>query len=132
MNKITRTVIAAAVAGAAVFSMSACTASNDEQRIINPIPEPKAIDLNSYSGETVDVTAGGSVVINVNVGTQADWDGKSSDEKVATFIKGIYTDNVVATPGIVAVGAGKATITLENTVTGDEKTIKVEVKAASK
>ena len=132
MNKIAKTFIAAAVAGAAVFSMSACTASNEPERIINPIPEPKSIDINSYGGETVDVTVGGSIVINVDAGTQADWEGTSSDEKVATFIKGIYTDNVVATPGIVAVGAGKASIKLENTVTGDEKTVKLEVKAAKK
>lgn len=128
MNKLAKTLITVAVAGAAVFSMSACSGTGDQTHTISPIPEPKTIDLLSYGGEAIDITAGQSIIINVENGTQADWTGKSSDEKVAVFISGIYTDNVVATPSINVLSAGKAKVTLTNEKTKTEKVVQIEAK----
>lgn len=128
MNKIAKTLVGLTVASVAVFGLSACTAEEKQEEIINPIPAPVSVDLASYDGNTIEAQVGSAVILQVANGTEADWEGKSSDEKVATFVKGIFTDNVVAIPSITPVAEGKATVTVTNTVTGEEKTLKVEVK----
>lgn len=128
MNKIAKTLVGLTVASVAVFGLSACSNGDAKEEIINPIPAPVSVDLASYDGKTIEAKVGSAVILQVANGTEADWEGKSSDEKVAVFVKGIFTDNVVAIPSITPVAEGKATVEVTNSVTGEEKTLKVEVK----
>lgn len=128
MNKIAKTIVGLTVASVAVFGLSACSQEKASEEIINPIPAPVSVDLASYDGKTIEAQVGSAIILQVANGTEADWEGTSSDEKVAVFVKGIFSDNVVAIPSITPVAEGKATIDVANTVTGEEKTLKVEVK----
>lgn len=128
MNKIAKTIVGLTVASVAVFGLSACSQEKASEEIINPIPAPVSVDLASYDGKTIEAQVGSAIILQVANGTEADWEGTSSDEKVAVFVKGIFSDNVVAIPSITPVAEGKATIDVTNSVTGEEKTLKVEVK----
>lgn len=127
INKVTKTLAVAVVAGAAIFSLSACSAPAPTHTIA-PMPAPTSIDLATFgSGGKVKTTVGSAVILQVANGTEADWTGTTSDDKVAVFVQGIYTDNVVAIPSINPKAEGKATIKLHNVKTDADKTIEVEV-----
>lgn len=127
MNKVAKILVGLSVASVAVFGMTACSSTNDKAPIIDPIPAPTSIDLASYNGDTVKAKVGAAIILQVASGTEADWTGKSSDEKVAMFVQGINTPNVVAIPSITPLSEGKAEVTLDNAKTGEEKVVKVEV-----
>lgn len=129
-GKFSKVAVAGVIALATVFSATACSSDPKPEEMIQPIPAPSFVDLAAYKGETIPVVVGGTVVLNVANGTQGDWTGKSKDDKVAVFIEGIFTDNVVATPGINAVSEGKTSISLTNKNTDETKTLKVEVTKA--
>ena len=127
MNKVTKTIAIAVIAGSAVFSLSACSTPAPVETI-TPMPAPTSVDLASFkSGDTVKAKVGSAVILQVANGTEADWEGTTSDDKVAVFVQGIFTDNVVAIPSINPIAEGKATIKLTDAKTGESKTIQLEV-----
>ena len=153
INKVTKTAAIAALAGVAIFGLSACAAdtksdtsspsasssavtpnSSDEASpsstpIGGNIVAPVVVDITSLNGTTQNIIAGQVLDINVTDEDPSVWSGVSSDPTVASVTEGSKTDMVTTNPGVNGVKAGNATVTFTNSFTKEVVTFTVVVAA---
>lgn len=145
-NKITRIAAITALAGVAVFGLSACATSDeaaeDSTVVVQPTTDPSVIggdvlapvteavaDLATKG--TVDVPVGAVLNINVPDADTSVWSATSSDPAVATFTAGVAGTNGSATtnPGFTAEMVGTTKVTLTNSATGETVNFTINVVA---
>lgn len=146
-NKITRIAAITAIAGVAVFGLSACATSDEASEgsstvVVEPTTEPSVIggdvlapvteavaDLATKG--TVDVPVGAVLNINVPDADTSVWSATSSDPAVATFTAGVAGTNGSATtnPGFTAAKVGTTKVTLTNSATGEVVNFTINVVA---
>jgi hypothetical protein len=107
-------VVAAAVALAGCASPAPSTPASSATPIGGDIVAPVTMSANDLQGATVDLVVG--QVLNITTGDLAveSYRGEVSDPEVATFVPGREEDGATFNPGITAVGAGSADVTLTN------------------
>jgi hypothetical protein len=88
---------------------------------------PIIADLNSIDGTTVEVPAGGTIDLTGDSTTYTDWTGEISDPKVAEFVAGKDEGGASFNPGIKALEAGEAEVTLNNSTSNKTVTFTVKV-----
>jgi hypothetical protein len=104
-------------------SATTTAAVSGSSSVLPPIIE----DLNSIDGKTVDLKVGGHIDLTGDSTTYKDWTGEISDPKVAEFTAGKDEGGASFNPGIVALAAGEATVTLTNSTSNKTVTFTVKV-----
>jgi hypothetical protein len=107
-------VVAAAVALAGCAATAPVTPASSATPIGGDIVAPVTMSANDLQGATVDLVVG--QVLNITTGDLAveSYTGEVSDPEVATFVAGREEDGTTFNPGITAIGAGSAAVTLTN------------------
>lgn len=123
----------------AVFTaalLSGCSSTGQPDAIITAAPTITAVPNADKSpvempfstivdnGE-VRLQEGSLVNITGIEGNISDWNGKSSNETTAIFIKGDSTTSPSKAPQLILYNAGSAKITLKNSSTGETLTFKI-------
>lgn len=131
-NKLVKIMSTVAIAGVAVFGLSACSNETTEIKDVpvsaegeqaKPTDQAVLAPLTKTAEELKDaqLTAVVGQGINVNV-PEADisnWEAQMSDTKVLAFTNGGTVDGALMNPGFTAMNPGKTDVTLTNTVTGE-------------
>ena len=142
-NKIAKITSIVALAGVAVFGLSACTTSSEESKesskvetsevaTSTPVETPQVLSpltksLDELKDAQLTAVVGQGVNINVPEADVANYTATSSDPAVAVFTPGGVQGSAVTNPGLTALAAGQTTITLTNTVTNAVTTFTLTV-----
>jgi len=124
-----------ALAAATAISLSACSTAADEDSSMNDessetsqVVAPTIVDVATVDGQTVDISNGGFVDINVGDTDPADWTAVISDPAVVAFTAGGKSGDAVMNPGLQGTAAGTTTVQLTNKTTGAVVNFTVNVK----
>lgn len=145
MNNLTKTIAGVALAGVAVFGLSACatnstpepTAPSESSNVIEPTVEPTVggdvvitpvtVNLVDINNTTQTLMVGQTLNLNVADEDPSVWSGVSSDPEVAKAVEGSKDATATFNPGVEGVKAGKATVTFTNSFTKEVITFEVNV-----
>lgn len=134
-NKLIKAGAIVALAGAAVFSLSACstTSGNSEssettEESGSAVVAPIIVDVTTLDGTTVDVPEGNFIDVNVPTDTEAKWTATIADGMILSFTAGGTDGSAVMNPGFAALAAG----TTEVTMTDGSQTVKFTVNVTGK
>lgn len=150
INKVTKTVAIAALAGVGMFGLSACSNStpvppiNQESTIVPETPvstpsssasagvqviAPITVNMTEINNTTQSLKVG--EVLNLNVADQdpSVWSGVSSDPASATVTEGSDSNGVRMNPGVTGTKEGTSTVTFTNSFSKEVVTFTVVVTA---
>jgi hypothetical protein len=131
-NKIIKAGAIVALAGAAVFSLSACStatstpeSSETTEETGSTVIAPVIVDVADLDGATVDVQEGNFIDVLVPADSEALWTAKIADSMVVSFAPGGTDGNAVFNPGFEALAAGKTEVTMTDGMTTATFTVNV-------
>ncbi len=131
-NKLIKAGAIVALAGAAVFSLSACStatstpeSSETTEESGSTVIAPVIVDVADLDGTTVEVTEGNFIDVNVPMDSEALWTAKIADDMVLSFAPGGTDGSAVFNPGFEAVGVGTTEVTMTDGTTTTTFTVNV-------
>ena len=131
-NKLIKAGAIVALAGAAVFSLSACSTATSTPESIETTEEagstviaPVIVDVADLDGTTVDVQEGNFIDVNVPKDSEALWTAKIADDMVLSFTPGGTDGSAVFNPGFEALGVGTTEVTMTDGMTTVTFTVNV-------
>jgi hypothetical protein len=131
-NKIIKAGAIVALAGAAVFSLSACStatstpeSSETTEETGSTVIAPVIVDVADLDGATVDVQEGNFIDVLVPADSEALWTAKIADSMVVSFAPGGTDGSAVFNPGFEALAAGKTEVTMTDGMTTATFTVNV-------
>lgn len=147
INKVTKTVAIAALAGVGMFGLAACSNSTPvppttQAATITPestpsesasagvtVIAPVTVNLAEINNTSQSLKVG--EVLNLNVADEdpSVWSGVSSEPTVAEVTEGSNTGTVRMNPGVTAVKEGTSTVTFTNSFSKEVVTFTVVVSA---
>lgn len=114
-----KTIVAVSFAG--LLALSACSSSSDDATPATPLPtaSPTAAEvigpiIVGADQTEVEATVGRTIVFDVGP-KPARWDISTDNSAVVSVSKGGKKDGATFNPGALALAAGEATVTLEDT-----------------
>ena len=121
-----------ALAGAAVFSLSACSTASSTPESSETTEEsgstviaPVIVDVADLDGTTVDVQEGNFIDVNVPMDSEALWTAKIADDMILSFTAGGTDGSAVFNPGFEALGVGTTEVTMTDGTTTVTFTVNV-------
>ncbi len=124
-----------ALAGAAVFSLSACSmeTSNSEssettEETGSNVIAPIIVDVTTLEGQTVEVGEGNFIDVLVPADSEALWTATVGDSMILTFVAGGTDGSAVFNPGFEAVGVGTTDVTMTDGTTTVKFTVNITAK----
>lgn len=136
MNRSLNIIATAATIVSAGLLLTGCSTTSADNVVtpatsVTAVPsqyvEPTQIDFKGVTNNSTFLLTEGSKAIFTNVeGDIGKWEGKSSNELVAIFVKGTSETNPATLPGMMIYNQGEAVITLTNTETKQEISFKVK------
>ena len=131
-NKLIKAGAIAALAGAAVFGLSACSmeSSNSEssettEESGSTVIAPIIVDVTTLEGQTVEVGEGNFIDVNVPTDSEALWTATVADPMLLTFTAGGTDGSAVFNPGFEALGVGKTDVTMTDGTTTVKFTVNI-------
>jgi hypothetical protein len=131
-NKLIKAGAIVALAGAAVFSLSACSTASSTPESSETTEEsgstviaPVIVDVADLDGSTVDVQEGNFIDVNVPMDSEALWTAKIADEMILSFTPGGTDGGAVFNPGFEALGVGTTEVTMTDGTTTVTFTVNV-------
>jgi len=131
-NKLIKAGAIVALAGAAVFSLAACSTatSNPEssettEEAGSTVIAPVIVDVADLDGTTVDVQEGNFIDVNVPMDSEALWTAKIADDMVLEFSAGGTDGGAVMNPGFKALAVGTTEVTMTDGTTTVTFTVNV-------
>lgn len=123
-NKLIKAGAIVALAGAAVFSLSACSMATSSPESSETTEEPGSgviapvtVDVANLEGTTVDVQEGNFIYVNVPKDSEALWTATIADEMILSFSPGGTDGSSVSTPGFNALAVGTTKVTMTDGMT---------------
>jgi len=124
-----------ALAGAAVFSLSACSmetsnseSSESSEETGSNVIAPIIVDVTTLEGQTVEVGEGNFIDVLVPADSEALWTATVGDSMILTFVAGGTDGSAVFNPGFEAVGAGTTDVTMTDGTTTVKFTVNITAK----
>lgn len=118
-NKLIKAGAIVALAGAAVFSLSACSTASSTPESSETTEEsgstviaPVVVDVADLDGTTVDVQEGNFIDVNVPMDSEALWTATIADDMILSFTAGGTDGSAVFNPGFEALGVGTTEVTM--------------------
>lgn len=131
-NKLIKAGAIVALAGAAVFSLSACSTASSTPESSETTAEsgstviaPVVVDVAELDGTTVDVQEGNFIDVNVPMDSEALWTATIADAMVLSFTAGGTDGSAVFNPGFEALGVGTTEVTMTDGTTTVTFTVNV-------
>lgn len=131
-NKLIKAGAIVALAGAAVFSLSACSTASSTPESSETTEEsgstviaPVIVDVADLDGTTVDVQEGNFIDVNVPMDSEALWTAKIADDMILSFTAGGTDGSAVFNPGFEALGVGTTEVTMTDGTTTVTFTVNV-------
>jgi hypothetical protein len=131
-NKLIKAGAIVALAGAAVFSLSACSTASSTPESSETTEEsgstviaPVIVDVADLDGTTVDVQEGNFIDVNVPKDSEALWTAKIADDMILSFTAGGTDGSAVFNPGFEALGVGTTEVTMTDGTTTVTFTVNV-------
>jgi hypothetical protein len=131
-NKLIKAGAIVALAGAAVFSLSACSTASSTPESSETTEEsgstviaPVIVDVADLDGTTIDVQEGNFIDVNVPKDSEALWTAKIADDMILSFTAGGTDGSAVFNPGFEALGVGTTEVTMTDGTTTVTFTVNV-------
>jgi ABC-type Fe3+-hydroxamate transport system substrate-binding protein len=134
-NKLIKAGAIVVLAGAAVFSLSACStatsspeSSETTEETGSNVVAPIIVSVEDLDGTTVDVNEGNFIDVNVPADTEGLWTATVADSAILAFAAGGTDGSAIFNPGFEALGVGTTDVTMTDGTTTVMFTVNVSAK----